>query len=798
MPLHSHIEPLSLLRKSLTATCLFVIASLFFMAYLLCTPTGLKATLTFFSHWGPYEWEAEKVEGSLFKPLTFQKVTFQGPDFRCHAETCTVILRFPRLMPSLDKVSLEKATITFFKSPEILTKPQDALGPLTQSLPKTSPFLGLRTLTLNQSILEWPDGKHDVKNLVWKSSHAPYLPELSYQGTYGTLKTHSHRHHTTLEWDLHLPSFLSFTDLHSQGTLKWPNRDPFSPKTTFQSTLEVKKWEHNHMTLENSLVQIKGDLANHTISFHSRYQESPLSFLLKGKATTPRWEGTLQNIHFEHPEWGPLLTGLEGTFSYPWHKSLIIDLLTSQKAPPLHVHCELTPRAPYSLSGYIHLPTTPLHHFAKWVPDLTAWQGQMEGHLQWQGTKEHWQYDGQWSIKEASLKTPFGVSSHIDVLNAYLKENSFHLEGRGRMGTGAFTLTGQGLLNESSPVFELHLQGKNLLLSDTSDYHITATPDITFTWKEGLGYLEGEMHIPRATIHTLTDPVPLTLSPDVVIVNAPKETPSASHPLLSRLSTHLKISLGDQVSYRGSGLHTRIKGMVVLSQKPNTPLYAQGKMHFLEGKYHAYGNTFQIREGHILFSGGPLTEPIFNVRAERTLKKAVSLSGLSKEQPSVTVGVTMTGHPNTIKMGFYSTPQMSEADIISYLLIGEPLSQTNDAMQMSLLIPAVSQLTSLLGSSRRDAFQQLAEKLRFDQFGFVKAPLSSSTRNPLENTVFVLGKQLSDRLYLHYASSLLRSANAVRENTVSLRYLMGKHITLEAETGTQGSSADVLFSFEGR
>jgi autotransporter translocation and assembly factor TamB len=88
----------------------------------------------------------------------------------------------------------------------------------------------------------------------------------------------------------------------------------------------------------------------------------------------------------------------------------------------------------------------------------------------------------------------------------------------------------------------------------------------------------------------------------------------------------------------------------------------------------------------------------------------------------------------------------------------------------------------------------LAEQLKLDQFGFAKKQnfIATPGRNPLEDTVFILGKQLSDRLYLHYSVGVVDSAS-----NFGLRYILGRNVTVEAQAGTQGSSADVLLSFEG-
>ncbi len=219
---------------------------------------------------------------------------------------------------------------------------------------------------------------------------------------------------------------------------------------------------------------------------------------------------------------------------------------------------------------------------------------------------------------------------------------------------------------------------------------------------------------------------------------------------------------------------------------------AKGQINLVNGKYRAYGKTFDIDYGQIVFAGGPINDPLLDIRAQRKIEPTSTLVS-AKTQSTIIVGVKLIGNLKSPKLEFYSIPTMSDTDIMAYLVVGRPQSEMNQA-QGELMLQAVSQLVSVMGNQRDDVQFNLAEKLKLDQFGFSKKAqgTSSANHNPLEDTVFVLGKQLSERLYLHYSLGIVDSAN-----NFGLRYMLGKNLTLEASTGTQGSSADVLLSFEG-
>jgi translocation and assembly module TamB len=219
---------------------------------------------------------------------------------------------------------------------------------------------------------------------------------------------------------------------------------------------------------------------------------------------------------------------------------------------------------------------------------------------------------------------------------------------------------------------------------------------------------------------------------------------------------------------------------------------AKGQIDLINGKYRAYGKTFDIDHGQIVFSGGPINDPLLDIRAQRKIEPTSTVVS-AKSNQAIIAGIKFSGNLKSPKLQFYSVPAMPDADIISYLVIGRPQNQVSEA-QAELLLQAVSELVSVMGNQRHDVQLDLAEKLKLDQFGFSKKAnaLKVPGHNPLEDTVFVLGKQLSDRLYLHYSLGVVDSAN-----NFGLRYMLGKNLMVEASTGTEGSSADVLLSFEG-
>ena len=124
---------------------------------------------------------------------------------------------------------------------------------------------------------------------------------------------------------------------------------------------------------------------------------------------------------------------------------------------------------------------------------------------------------------------------------------------------------------------------------------------------------------------------------------------------------------------------------------------------------------------------------------------------------------------------------MPQAEQLSYLVLGRPLNDV-DAQEGDVLTRAAQGL-GLRGG------RYLAKRL-----GLVVRSRGGPHRHRragFEQASLVLGKFLSPRLYVAYGVGLFEQGT----NSVLVRYLLSKRLTLEAATG-ENSRADVLYVVE--
>ena len=228
--------------------------------------------------------------------------------------------------------------------------------------------------------------------------------------------------------------------------------------------------------------------------------------------------------------------------------------------------------------------------------------------------------------------------------------------------------------------------------------------------------------------------------------------------------------LGDEVSVDAFGLKTRLVGAITATEAPGKETTAKGELEIKDGTFKAYGQNLQIQEGRILFAGGPISQPGFDLKAVRNITSEIQ------------VGVQARGAVNKPQFSLFSNPAMTETEQLSYLVLGRPLAASspseNSAMRraaMALGVAGGQLLTDKFGS-----------KLGVDQI-----EIGSELRETGEQASLVVGKYLSPKLFVSYGIGLFEPVSTLR-----LNYSISKNLKLVTESTESKSAGDVVFTFE--
>ena len=406
------------------------------------------------------------------------------------------------------------------------------------------------------------------------------------------------------------------------------------------------------------------------------------------------------------------------------------------------------------------------------VPRFSHWSGAMDLRARVAGTLAHptLQLNGSW--RDGQVQVPeLGISLSAIQVGVKGDGDRLTLEGRATSGKGAVQLRGDAELNGAAgwPV-RLRIEGRDFETVRRSDLAVNVSPRLDVELNRQLFKVTGTLAIPYARIEVEDNASGVVrVSPDEVIVSEQTVSGNGRHSHGPPVHARIRVVLGDDVRPTAPGLRTRLAGELAIHQSPGTPLEVVGQLNLLEGRYEAYGQSLNIEQGRVLFAG-PVSSADISVQAVRKIDK-------------LRVGLSLSGPLNAPSMSLFSEPAMDEANILSYLLTGGPLSggkQLNAAVLTQAAVNLGLDKTTPITARIADAFG-------LDELGVV-----STTGSSLESSAIAIGKQLTPDLYVRYLYGLF-----AREAMIQLRYKLNEHLRLEGGAGTQGS-VDLLYEIESK
>jgi translocation and assembly module TamB len=411
------------------------------------------------------------------------------------------------------------------------------------------------------------------------------------------------------------------------------------------------------------------------------------------------------------------------------------------------------------LSGEIAIDTDEITWLELFSPDIVEPKGKLEGRIRLAGTRAQPLLGGNAHLSNFTTELPALAITLQDGdarLDA-LPDGTARIAGKVRSGEGTLNIDGTlGWQGADTPLV-LMLRGQKVLVSDTRDLHAVADPDVQVRYaaRQPL-QVTGTVTVPSARMDLERLDEGVSASPDVVVLDPANPEDTGASPL----DMDLTIALGDDVRLTGFGLDGSLTGQMRVRARPGREMTASGRLD-VEGQYRAYGQKLQITRGELVWSNGPVADPILNIRAER-------------EVGDVTAGVDVTGRAAAPQAKVWSNPASSQSEALSYLALGRPLSSasSDESRQLNAASAALSAGGSLLAS-------QLGARIGLDEAGVMES-------RALGASVLGVGKYLSPKLYVGYGVSLLGTGQVL-----TLKYLLRKGFDIEIESSTLESRASI-------
>lgn len=302
---------------------------------------------------------------------------------------------------------------------------------------------------------------------------------------------------------------------------------------------------------------------------------------------------------------------------------------------------------------------------------------------------------------------------------------------------------------------DLSVTGSGFETLGREDLALVLSPDIDLRWRSGseLG-IKGQLTVDSGSLKIAAlQSSPRSPSADVVVIS--REKPSAPTPIALDLNLRLNDFALDTYGLKGDAY-----GELQLSQVPGETRRATGNLQLRDGTFSRYGQDFIIDQGRLTFVG-PLTNPNVDVISTRTIEE---------DGREINASLTLSGPVNNIRSSVSASPQMSEANALSYLITGRPLRSADSADANMIGGAAIS-----LG------LRQVAPITREIQNTLGLSELTIESEG-LDSTTVIAGKQLNPKLYVEYSYDVLASIGGIAFN-----YELTDNFSLETRTGEANS-----------
>ena len=427
------------------------------------------------------------------------------------------------------------------------------------------------------------------------------------------------------------------------------------------------------------------------------------------------------------------------------------------------------------LSGSLRAQLPRIGVWSLLAPPGWRLRGSLRADIAVAGTRSAPQLSGTLAADDLALRSVVdGIELQGGRLRARLAGRSllvdeFMLQGaRGAGDGGTLVASGQGSWTPSGPQATLTARLNHLRASIRSDRQLTISGELAARADARTSEVTGRLTVDHALVVLPDQPTP-RLGDDVVVRGAatrPTRTQARAAPEQRpgerRLRVAVDVDLGNDFRVRGRGVDTKLGGTLAVSGESVTAPRINGTIHTVGGQYQAYGQRLNIERGVLRFTG-PVDNPSLDILAIR---------------PNITqrVGVQITGSVLTPYVRLYSEPQLSDAETLSWLVVGH--ASAAGGAEAALVQQAA---LALLAGHSQTGKRGIAASLGLDELSFSRAGPAGPA--------LTLGKRLGSNLYATYERSLSGALG-----TLNIFYELTRRVTIRAEAGTR-AAIDLIFTF---
>jgi translocation and assembly module TamB len=382
-----------------------------------------------------------------------------------------------------------------------------------------------------------------------------------------------------------------------------------------------------------------------------------------------------------------------------------------------------------------------------------------------------------------------GISFKEARLEARLENDVFYIDDfRAISGPGYIEGKASFRIKENRiESYEGRLSGERFQTIFFPELQVSSSPNLTFSGTPEKLSVRGEVLLPEVEIIGMQTSKSIEPSTDVIREGKAKRSDKK---LPIDLDVKVTVILGEKVHFNASGIDAKLGGQIDLQFHDPEKISGRGEIRVIEGRFRTYGVNLEIVRGRLFYAGGQINQPLLDILALRKIG-------------DIRAGVTVSGAlPNPL-VRLHSEPFMPDVDILAYIVLGHPLGGSRE--QASLMVMAAGAL--LTSKQSEDLQAQIKRRIGFDTLnittdivtqdsymGYKRINVlptgSNGTTDSSSETMLVVGKYLTPKLYVSYGRSLFSGGNLL-----FLRYNISKNWQIESQTG-QESGVDVYYKLE--
>ena len=281
--------------------------------------------------------------------------------------------------------------------------------------------------------------------------------------------------------------------------------------------------------------------------------------------------------------------------------------------------------------------------------------------------------------------------------------------------------------------------------------------------------IKGEVEIPRAMISVNNVSSSGTnVSGDEILV--PEEGTQAlmrQAPSSFKSAMDLKVRMGDDVRFSAMDMvEGRLGGGLNITKRvSDNTIRATGEINIVDGAADIYGRRFNFATARVLFKN-EIANPSLNIEV---------VADEDSLEDDVQVGVRVTGTANAPDINLFSKPNMSQNEILSYILYGHGLDKNvlqqdsnNSNLLLGLGVSGISGLATGIAESfgvRDIQFntEGSGDEMQVAVQGYITRKLRLSYGYGIFSTIgeFKLRYELIDSFYVEFISALNQTVDLI-------------------------------------